>query len=348
MKNNLQNPFGQTPVPSGSPASSRQVPAKLRVKSQRLGQSVFMKTALPSLLIFAAVSPMASAGTKTYDGGVGGTGTAIEVTTNWSPDGLPITSDEVLLDNSIITLPSVLTITGSGTGVTYGDLLVNSNTLTNLSILSGTTSRLITLSNGGGSTAAVAAGGAAGDILLLGTNVTGTVTIGNNAAASTGRVNLALGADGNFNVVNSTATANLTGVLSGAFNLTKTGAGTLTLSGVNTWGAAKTFTLSAGTLNLNSTTALGSATNTFKISGGTTIDNTSGAAITLGNNQPMTIDGDFTFTGGSGTTHDLNLGTGAKTLGTSVGTSRTITTSAGTLTIGGIIGNGATANSIIK
>jgi autotransporter-associated beta strand protein len=104
----------------------------------------------------------------------------------------------------------------------------------------------------------------------------------------------------------------------------------------------------AGTVNINSSKALGIATTTFKIDGGTTIDNTSGAAITLTNNQPMTINGDFTFTGNADGTHDLNLGAGAKTLGTAAGTSRTNTVNAGTLTIGGVIGNGTTVSNLVK
>jgi len=47
-------------------------------------------------------------------------------------------------------------------------------------------------------------------------------------------------------------------------------------------------------LNINNSTALG--TGTFDIVGGT-INNTTGGAITLTNNNAETWDGDFTFTG---------------------------------------------------
>ena len=63
-------------------------------------------------------------------------------------------------------------------------------------------------------------------------------------------------------------------------------------------------TLSAGQLNINHATALG--TGTFTISGGT-IDNTSGGSITESNNNAQAWNGDFTFTGSNA----LNLGTGA-------------------------------------
>jgi len=107
--------------------------------------------------------------------------------------------------------------------------------------------------------------------------------------------------------------------------LTTVSAGTLTLSGDNT-SATGGVTLSAGTLNINNAAALG--TGTFTISGGT-IDNTSGGAITNSNNNAQAWNGDFTFTG----TNDLDLGTGAVNLNAA----RTVTVSANTLTVGGVI-----------
>ena len=115
--------------------------------------------------------------------------------------------------------------------------------------------------------------------------------------------------------------ANLAGTGAG---LTKSGAGTLTLSGANTFGGG--LILSAGTLNLNSATAPGSGTIT--ITGGT-LDNTSGSTVTLSNNNTQSWNGDFAFTG----TNHLNLGTGVVALGAS----RTVTVNGATLTVGGNI-----------
>jgi len=143
----------------------------------------------------------------------------------------------------------------------------------------------------------------------------------------------------------------INGPISGAFNVTKTGPGVLTLAGQSGWmGSGKTFELAAGTFNINNAKALGTATGpttTFQIDDGTTIDNTSGAAITLGEPYPITINGSFAFTG------TQNLGTtattpGAITLGTAAGTTRTITANAGTLTLTGPIANGTTATNITK
>ena len=130
-----------------------------------------------------------------------------------------------------------------------------------------------------------------------------------------------------------------TGSIGSSGSLTKSGAGALTLATANTFTGGVNFT--AGTLNVNHASALGSA-GTFVIGGGTTLDNTSVGAITSTGNNPLTLDGDFIFTG----TQNLNLGGGAASLG-SAGTTRTITTNAGMLTIGGILSNG-TATGLVK
>jgi len=116
------------------------------------------------------------------------------------------------------------------------------------------------------------------------------------------------------------------GVISGSScKLTKAGAGTLTLSGVNTFTGGSE--ISAGTLNINNAQALGTVAGTFTIAGGT-LNNTSGGAITT-LNYPMAWNSDLVFTG----TSDLNLGAGAVTLGGN----RQVTVTAGTLTVGGVI-----------
>ncbi|MDP3469427.1 MAG: cadherin domain-containing protein [Daejeonella sp.] len=111
----------------------------------------------------------------------------------------------------------------------------------------------------------------------------------------------------------------------GAGTLTKIGAGTWTLSSANTFTGGAT--LSAGILNINHSQALGTVDGTFTITAGT-INNTSGSSInTL--YYPMAWNGSFTFTGAN----DLNLGTGAVTLGASI----VATIAANNLTVGGIV-----------
>ncbi|MCK6617987.1 MAG: autotransporter-associated beta strand repeat-containing protein [Cyclobacteriaceae bacterium] len=150
-----------------------------------------------------------------------------------------------------------------------------------------------------------------------------TFTGTQNLNVGTGAVTLS----GNRQVTTAGGILTVGGVISGGFRLTKAGAGTLTLSGANLHSGT---TLSSGTLNINSSTALGSTSSTFIINGGT-IDNTTSGAITTGD-YPQSWAGDFVFTG----TQDLNLGTGAVTLTAN----RQITTNAGNLTVGGIISGG--------
>ena len=90
------------------------------------------------------------------------------------------------------------------------------------------------------------------------------------------------------------------------------------------------MTLNAGKLNINNAQALGTATGTFTIAGGTIDTSTSGGITTL--NYPQAWNGDFTFAG----TYALNLGTGPVTLSGD----RQVTVSANTLTVGGVIGDG--------
>ena len=110
----------------------------------------------------------------------------------------------------------------------------------------------------------------------------------------------------------------------------------ITLSGANTHGGGTT--LSSGTLRINHASALG--TGTFTISGVSTINNVTGGPLTLAHDNPQAWNNNFTFTG----THDLDLGMGAVTMNGN----RTLTVSAGTLTVGGGIGQSGSNRALIK
>ncbi|GEP46162.1 beta strand repeat-containing protein [Brevifollis gellanilyticus] len=115
----------------------------------------------------------------------------------------------------------------------------------------------------------------------------------------------------------------------GLLNVTKVDAGTWVLSGANTYSG--TTTLSAGALHINSASAIGPGPFTFSANG-TTIDNSSGGAITLTTANAMTINGSFTFSG----TQDLSFINGTSLMSASRvltlnGTGRTLTL--GTLTL---------------
>ena len=183
----------------------------------------------------------------------------------------------------------------------------------------------ITFASGAGAYTLNASAGSAG--ASGGTPLALIGTIANNSSnLQTINTDLAINIGSTINA----ASGNITigGAISGSAGITKTGNNALTLSGANTYNG--TTALNSGTLNINSATALGNGT--FTITGGT-IDNTSGAAITLTKNNTQNWNGDFTFTG----TRDLNLGTGNVTMGAS----RTITVNAGNLTVlGNIAGAG--------
>ena len=98
-------------------------------------------------------------------------------------------------------------------------------------------------------------------------------------------------------------TVTISAPISGAYALTKTGSGTLTLSVANTYSGGTT--LSAGQLNINNNSALGAGP--FSPGSGAIIDNTSVAAVTLS----VPTGGALSASGGSltfgGTSNDLTL-----------------------------------------
>lgn len=97
----------------------------------------------------------------------------------------------------------------------------------------------------------------------------------------------------------------LSGNLSGAGGIVKTGANALTLNGTNSHAGGTTLT--AGTLNLRNAAALGSGT--LVINAGT-LDNTIGSPLTLSTNNAQTWNGNWTFAG----SNDLDMGTGLATM----------------------------------
>ena len=148
-----------------------------------------------------------------------------------------------------------------------------------------------------------------------------TFNSGHVTIAGAGTINLYGNSSGAI-VTNQDATISCQ--VGGAVGLTKLGAAALTLNGANAYTGGTH--LMAGTLNVNNPYCL--STGTLTISGGT-LDNTSGAPVTLTTNNPINWNGDFTFTG----SNDLNLGTGLVYFTHD----RTVTVNAGNLTIGGVL-----------
>ncbi|MEI6607884.1 MAG: autotransporter-associated beta strand repeat-containing protein, partial [Verrucomicrobiota bacterium] len=162
---------------------------------------------------------------------------------------------------------------------------------------------------------------------------TATITTASAAVPVSSTAGLVVGMDFRSNggtagrtilsIDNGTNTVTLTGTAGGTAGaqqvwfgylneaVTKSGAGTLTLSGANLFGGG--VNLNAGQLNINSATALGAgffvsgagvSVSRFTINEGTTIDNTSGNdLLAMSYKYTMTWNGSFTFLG----TNDLSL-----------------------------------------
>ena len=202
----------------------------------------------------------------------------------------------ILVEGSGTTTVTGPIANGSGTvTVASGATLVvaGANTYTGGTILSGGT---IVLGNGG-TTGSLATTSAITNSGVLAFNRSNAVTQGTDFTAA---------------------------ALSGTGALAQLGSGSLTLNAANTYTGGTT--LAAGTLDMSNAAAIG--TGALTITGGA-FDNTSGAAMTLANNNAQQWNGSFGFVG----SNNLSLGTGAVTLGASP----TITVSAGNLTVGGAI-----------
>ena len=120
-----------------------------------------------------------------------------------------------------------------------------------------------------------------------------------------------------------------TGDIGGAADLRKLGSGILTLNAAN--GYTGGSTVFGGTLDVRNPSALGAASGTLTLSGGS-LDNMSGSLVTTVD-YPQAWNSNFTFVG----TSDLNLGLGPVAM---VAT-RTITVNSNTLTVGGdVTGSG--------
>ncbi|MEN9468967.1 MAG: toxins and related Ca2+-binding domain [Verrucomicrobiota bacterium] len=222
--------------------------------------------------------------------------------------------------------------TGFSPGITSGanaTFAGAGGTATN-NILSGNLSSVGTiLFSGTGAYTLQANSGSAGydaaSAMAIGSGIT-------NTSSGTQTIDLALSFASNQTISADSGMIVIGGPISGAGSLTKQGANALTLSGNNTYSGGTT--LAAGKLNINNASALGNGTLT--ITSGTLDSTVSGVTL---NNNAQNWNGDFSFTG----TNNLNLGTGAVTMNAN----RTITASAGTLTVGGVVsgtGFGITKN----
>ena len=275
-------------------------------------QSPLLPACAVALLI--SLPTLLSAANRTWSN----TGTDFNTAGNWS-GGVPGSGDVAVFSSAATKQPNL------SASLTIQELNFSTTSSSGYDLTSSSTSIKLTLTNTGtGGTSAINAANTSG---------TNTIDAPIVLGASAGQTQTFTQASGGTLILN--------GIISStnSVTLSLTG-GIITLAGANTYSGGTNLAGST-TLRINNSTALG--TGTFTINGGT-IDNTTGSSITLTNNNAQTWNADFTFTG----TQSLNMGTGAISLGTTAGTTRTITVSGSTLTEGGIISNGTTANSLTK
>ena len=211
------------------------------------------------------------------------------------------------------------TLTISGANTYTGTTTVSSGTLK-----LGSTSAL----GSGAGTTSVATGAvldlngftlSSAEAITLSGNGTGAGALVNSGGSATYSGAVTLGATDVF--VGGTGNINLSGAIGNGTtgNLTKVGSNTITLSGNNTYTGLTT--VSAGTLQLGSTTALGTTAGTTTVSSGASLDL---GGITLGTADALTLNGTgvnaagaLTNTGGAATYNGaLTLATASTVGGT--------------------------------
>ncbi len=241
------------------------LPASGPVVSTASAYAINTDTGGPSLADRGSPPPEVITATYTWDGG--GADNNITTLQNWVGDGLPAPDSDIiwagttrLIVNVDIGGPARTWTYASTAGafVISGAAFTISNGITNNSTATQTINNAITL------TAAQTWSATSGN-LIFGGNI-----------ANAGFL-LTLGGGSNTTV---------NGIMIGTGGLTKTGAGTLTFSGANSYTGATT--VSAGVLNIQNATGLGTT------AAGTTV--TSGAALQLQGgimvgNEALTLDG---------------------------------------------------------
>ncbi|MBI5769337.1 MAG: autotransporter-associated beta strand repeat-containing protein [Verrucomicrobia bacterium] len=275
-----------------------------------------------------------------------------------------------------LTVNSTTTGTFSGTLASAGSLvktgsgtltLSGTNSYTGSTTISGGILSVSALANGGANSSIGASNNTAsslildgGTLLYTGAGSTSDRLFSVGAAGGTidasgaGQLTLNNAGSMGFNGSTSARTLTLTGTgtgslaaiigdNTGATSLTKNGAGTWTLGGVNT--QTGTTTLSAGTLTVNSGAALSGATAGLVVNGGTlNLNNTaqtvsaltgSGGTVNLGPGHTLTVNAasDGTYAGVLGSSGTLTkTGAGVLTLsGSSTGYTGAVNVSGGTL-----------------
>ncbi len=301
--------------------------------------------AIPAIVLFAGVTLFSGRETKAADtqynvingqtnlnatstyttGGTSGTGAGGTAATT----GPSVTSDVTFNSGVAYTTPTAFTL---GTPATFGSLNDLSTTAITISNTGGTAASTLTL-GGPGFLGDGVVGSNAADLFFVGTGATLNITGGTGVAA----LGIVLGQSGNFDVVGTSTISSIISDGGAGFGITKTGAGTLTLSGANT--NSGLTQINAGTLQIGNvaTAALGNGGVT--IQAGTLLDSSANVAA-LGTG---TLTLGTASTGAGAATFNYNANTGAPVLANAINVASgptgalTIETTAGALQLSGLI-----------
>ena len=210
-----------------------------------------------AVLALAAVQP-AHAGLIYWD--EGGANQSWNTAANWSDNATPTSGNEYVLDDSLFTM---IASYGLDNSFTIQTLTLNAAAMTDLNANTpgDTTARVLTLN-----------GGTATPLIAVGSLAPASVNIG--VAAGVGTLSITLAASGDIQVATGKTLTIMSAIgQSGTQSLTKTGTGTLTLSGANTYSGGTI--LNGGTLQIDADARLGD------VNGGITVNSDSTLFVTL-------------------------------------------------------------------
>ncbi|MFY7817860.1 MAG: beta strand repeat-containing protein [Akkermansiaceae bacterium] len=264
--------------------------SKFSLVRVRASRRFFVPTVLASAVVFALMGvKSAQAASMWWDGGTENWSTLAAWSTIASaatpdPTAVPGSADDVTFNRTASnTTANIVSFAGGGRAVRSMTFATTGTSVFRANASGTTTARTLSLGAGG----------------LTINSGAGAVTIG-ETPATYGAINVALTANQTW-TNNSSNTFTLAGIVSGAFNFTKTGTGIIRLNGVNTMSG--TLTVSGGTLQIGSYTGLSTVTSLTVSGGSSNLQLVQVGTGTTSNtiNKSLSLHGTLSTAGGSST-----------------------------------------------